>query len=106
MRVSRYDLYGIQADDIHEARARVESALGIRMAPHESSYRGGEYFRLGNVGNENFILQRNYDNGEAEWTEPTHTKYSILLYVSETNRGREITVAMAGVGVLLRTEDL
>ena len=104
--MSRYDLYGIHDKDIGGARARVETALAIRMVPHEGGYRGGEYFRFGDVGGENYILQINYNNGEAEWAEPAYAKYPILLYVSETERGQEIATALNGVGVLLRTEEL
>lgn len=104
--MSRYDLYGVHADDVRDARVKVESALGIRMVPHESSYRGGEYFRIGNVDNENFILQSNYDSGEDEWAEPMHTNYPVLLYVSETDRDLEIADALNGIGELLRTEEL
>lgn len=104
--MSRYDLYGIRAENIDTARAMVEAALGVQMVPHEGSYRGGEYYRLGNVNEENYILQMNYNNNEAEWAESTYAEYSILLYVSKTDRGREIAVALSGIGELLQTEEL
>lgn len=56
-----YLLFGIEGDDLHGARSRLERALGVTMDLHEGGYRCGEYYRLGDVGSEHFILQRNFD---------------------------------------------
>lgn|SRR5678815_366455 len=89
-----YDLYGVFADDIEDARSLVEQVLGITLQPHESGYRGGLYFRLHDVGKEHFILQRNFDAHEEEWLEPEHTEMPFILYVNETSRSRELQDAL------------
>jgi hypothetical protein len=57
---SVYDLYGISLGTLEGARQAIQKALGMTLKAHESSYRGGKYFRLHDVGREHFILQRNY----------------------------------------------
>jgi len=85
-----YDLYGIECADIGVARAIVEGALKITLVAHESGYRCGEYFRYKDVGDEHFILQKNYDEFEDEWTEESFSQYPQLLYVNETTRSEEL----------------
>ncbi len=89
-----YDLYGVHADNIEEARSSVEKALGLKLHSHESSYRGGAYFRLHDVGKEHFILQQNYDSFEREWTEPEHSDSPFVLYVNESPRSEDIQRAL------------
>ena len=84
-----YDLFGIECDDINIARTIIEVILNISMIAHESGYHCGEYYRLYDVGQEHFILQKNYDDFEEEWTEETYLKYPLLLYVNETLRSSE-----------------
>lgn len=100
----KYLLFGIAGRDIEAARQAVEAALGIRMAPHESMYLGGDYFRSGSSDAENFILQNNFNMFEGEWTKPAHSAYKVLLYANKTTRGAELTAALDGVGVLLSTK--
>jgi hypothetical protein len=86
-----YDLYGYSHDnDIRAARDFVANTLGIKFAAHESLYHGGEYYRNHGDEGENFILKRNYDELENEWTEPRHESYPLLLYVNATLRAREL----------------
>ena len=79
-----FDLYGIIAKDLDESRNLVEQVIGSQLQPRESSYRGGDYFGLDDLGTENFILQRNYDDTQGEWTESAHRDAPFLLYVSES----------------------
>src|SRR5687767_9068848 len=89
-----YDLYGIDATDLDAARRLVEGLLELRLVAHESSYHCGDYYRLGDVGAENFILQHNYDSFEVEWTEPEFQEKKFLLYVNETSRSAHIAAAL------------
>jgi len=62
------------------------------MIAHESSYHCGEYFRSSSVNtdDENFILQKNYDDWFKEWTEEEYSQYPFLLYADNTLRAKEI----------------
>ena len=83
-------LFGIAGTDLDDARRRVETALGICMAPHESSYRCGDYYRCGDAEHEHFILQQAFDEADGEWVEPAFTKHGLLLYVNEASNGAEM----------------
>jgi len=101
-----YLLFGIEGDDMHGARSRLERALGIRMELHESGYRCGEYYRLGDVGNEHFILQKNFDEFEGEWTEPSCLECGLLFYANETDRAALICAAVARDARLISRQEL
>lgn len=101
-----YLLFGIRGDDLQAARSRVEHALGFKLDLHESGYRCGEYYRLGDVGGEHFILQKNYDEVEGEWTEPTCKEYGILLYANESERAEFICTALAENAELISRQHL
>ena len=64
------------------------------MFAHESGYHCGSYYRLGDVGTEHFILQRNHDTFENEWTESDFKEKIFLLYINETSRSEEIAAAL------------
>jgi hypothetical protein len=102
------DLYGFRYDDLETARAAVEHALGIRLAAHESSYFGGDYYRLGRMREEHFILRRNIDLLDNEPAELEFPKMGILLYVEGTERSRELeqilTSKIPGLLLLRRKE--
>lgn len=88
-----YDLYGVKVNEITSAKLLIEEVLGVTMAEHESSYHCGVYFRVSSLdtGEENFILQKNFDEYEKEWAEDDFRDYLILLYVNDTLRSKEIT---------------
>lgn len=92
-----YALYGHLSDsDIHVVCGIIERALSVKFVAHESSYRG-EYYRAGITGEENFVLQKNYDEYEKEWTEPEHQKYPFLLYINATPRLAELKKTLESV---------
>lgn len=93
-----YDLYGIVCQDLEEARAKVEAVLGVPLVAHESGYHCGEYYRYKDVGEEHFVLQRNFDSVEAEWTDPSRQDKPFLLYVNETSRSAELRESLEQVG--------
>jgi hypothetical protein len=84
-----YDLYGFDHDDLEAARVAVEQALGVQLAPHESLHRG-DYYRLDTVGEENFVLQRNFDPFYEELYKSEFPEISILFYVNGTERPEEL----------------
>lgn len=101
-----YDLYGFKDADLEAVQAVVERALTIKFNLHESSYLGGEYYRFGNIGEEEFILQRNFNSFEQEWTEAEFKEISVLLYVNATKYSEEIerklTSHIRGISLLKR----
>jgi hypothetical protein len=101
-----YLLFGIEGDDLQAARSRIEHALRIKMDLHESGYRCGEYYRLGDVGGEHFILQKNLDEGEGEWTEPGCKECGLLFYANETDRAAFICAALSKDARLVSRQDL
>jgi hypothetical protein len=92
-----YDLYGVDATTLEEAKGVVEQALGIRLVAHESGYAGGDYYRYGSSGAENFILQRNFDPRDQCPFESKFSDSPFILYVSETSRWIEIQAQLCGV---------
>jgi hypothetical protein len=94
--MSSYDLYGIACADLEAARAIIEKALGIEFVPHESLYLG-EYYRFGMSGEENLLIQKNYDSDDDEWREDSHRDQLFLLYVNRTYRPEEFRQALEGV---------
>lgn len=104
--MTTYLLFGIEGDSLNDARAQVEAALEIKMELHESGYRGGEYYRLHDVGREHFILQRNYDDLEGEWTDPSCKDCGILLYANEVERYDTVCAALAGIARLVSQQEI
>jgi len=102
------DLYGFGNDDLEAAKLAVEQALGIRLTAHESLYFAGNYYRLGRLGEEHFILRRNIDPFDGEPAELEFPEVGILLYVNETERPRELeqilTTKTPGLLLLRRGE--
>jgi hypothetical protein len=84
-----YDLYGFDHDDLEAARVAVEQALGVKLALHESLHRG-DYYRLDTVGDESFVLQRNFDPFDEVLVEDEFPEIRILLYVEDTERPEEL----------------
>lgn len=83
-----YDLYGFSSNTIAEVRAAVEQVANAVLAVHDSSYRGGEYYRVKN-GDEEIILQRNKIDDE-DWAEEHFKEYPLILYIARTERGDEL----------------
>ncbi len=53
------DLYAAPGSDLEQLRRLLEEKLQAHFDLHESSRRGGDYYRGYGHGNETFILQRN-----------------------------------------------
>lgn len=103
-----YDLYGLKSPDLETVRATIEQALAIKFNLHESLYLGGAYYRFGNVGEEEFILQKNFNSFEQEWTEAEFQEVGILLYINATIRSDEIERKLTSnvTGILLLKREI
>jgi hypothetical protein len=108
--MAEYDLYGFFSNNLKDVAKHIEQILQIDMTLHESAYLGGDYYRSGISGQEEFILQRNYDESDDGPAEQEFSRYTTLLYVGPTQRSSEIKEliigAMRGEAVLLRHEIL
>ena len=54
--------------------------MGIALAAHESSYRGGDYYRT-EVGDADVILQINFVDDDGQRAEPDFQTHDLLLYL-------------------------
>lgn len=104
--MTTYMIFGLNSANLAEARVCVESALGVGMELHESDFRCGEYYRFGSANSEHFILQRNFDDEEGEWTRGEFSDFAMLLYVNDTTRGAQIESVLMSTARLLATQDL
>ncbi len=84
------DLYSIHTASLSDARAQVEASLGLTLKEHESLYHGGVYYRLGDMGEEHFLVERNLDPLDDEAAELDFAQHSFLLRVNETPRAAQV----------------
>lgn len=104
-----YDLYGFLSNDIERAKKLLETSLGIQFEVRDSDYQGGEYYKWGKTGVENFVLKRNIDPIDGESVEMSFPGHEVLFYVNDTSRSAELQERInqkAKNFVLLRHEDL
>lgn len=88
-----YDLYGTMLQELATVRSEIEIVLQIVFRPHQSDWRSGDYWRSGELGQENFILQSNRSDDEP--AELEFAEFPTLLYVSNTERSDAIRSALA-----------
>ncbi len=89
MTMNSYDLYGLASGDLEELRPLIEKLLGVKFVAHESSYYDGGYYRTGPVGEENFVLMRNFKDEEGIHHEP-FADVEILFYANRTSKPEQI----------------
>ena len=82
-------LYGFAELDLEGARSLVERALEVELQPHDSLYRGGDYYLL-KEKDADIILQQNYDCLDHELAESNFPSARVLLYVDGERRAEEI----------------
>ena len=107
--MSFYDLYGIEAANLGDAKIILEKLLAFSFEERDSSYHGGTYYAFGDEAGEHFMLKENRDPFEDEPAEDNFPDSKLLLYVNETTRSEELRDALAKGGdaiILLRHEDL
>ena len=91
MTTIEFDLYGLRIDDIESAKVLLGNILSVEFEPRYSDYKCGDYYLFKNADTqESFTLQKNYDEFEDEWIEEEHREYSLLFYVDNTNRSKEV----------------
>ncbi|MCY2927107.1 MAG: hypothetical protein NT031_17075 [Planctomycetota bacterium] len=83
-----YDLYGFANSTMADVKVAVERIANTDLVMHDSSYRGGEYYRAKN-GQEEIIVQQNRLEDE-EWAEEDFKEYPLILYIAKTDRGDEL----------------
>jgi hypothetical protein len=97
-----FDLYGSKRLTIAQLRDVIENALGLMFEAHESSYKGGEYFRIVPREGEEFVIQSNnflLDN-EIEVAEPDYSDYAAIFWVAWTERADELREELAEINDL------
>ncbi len=100
-----FDLYGFRQGDLETARMLIEKALGITFVGHESSY-VGDYYRYGEPGGEEFVLQGNRDPQDQSALEGAFMEVGVLLYVNNPEHineiERKLTGSVPGIELLRR----
>lgn len=85
----------------------VECVLSINLIEAESSYHGGIYYRLNDIGEEHFVLQNNLELDD-ELAEDDFPDYPILLYINEAQISEDLEILLAdkvkGVSLLKKEE--
>ncbi|MDA0183213.1 hypothetical protein OJ997_23080 [Solirubrobacter phytolaccae] len=93
-----YDLYGSEVHEMAELQRFVERALPVRFADRTSDYIG-DYAGSGLPGNEHFQIRSSVD-ADGELVEPDFAQFRTLLYVSGTDRSRELQHALGDISGL------
>jgi hypothetical protein len=70
--------YGLPSKNLHQAAVSVSEMLNIRFELHDSSFRGGEYFRA-EVPEGTIYVQPNYDALDNEPFEASWPSDQLLL---------------------------
>ncbi|MFI1256500.1 hypothetical protein ACH4U6_22390 [Streptomyces netropsis] len=101
-----FALYGAKFSSLKEAAEIMAAALGLEFSLHESSYRGGEYFRAHSKGFDKMTVEANWEDSEGYLAEPDYADHSILVYIS--NPCESVKDALEAIECirLLRIEDL
>jgi len=71
--------YGLRSDTLQQAAKTVGEVFGLRFDIHDSSYRGGDYFRV-DVPEGTIYIQSNYDVLEQGPFEESWPSNQFLLY--------------------------
>ena len=103
-----YDLYGIRAECLEDAKVIVERMLGCTFVERDGLYHGIHYI-CGAAPGENFELNENRDPFEGVPNEEGFPTSKWLLYVNDTARSKELQAVLTRDSdsvVLLRHEDL
>src|SRR6516165_511709 len=92
--MSTQDLYGFRANDLEAARSSVETALGVKLDPRNSSYRGGDYYCKSTQDKDEVLLQTNNDGEEDGWAEEDYKEFGVLLRVYSPEHGDKYKKAL------------
>ena len=78
----RFWLLG-STQDLADVGQRMADAFGIRLAEHESYYRGGVYLRGSSGRYEVVIVQANFTDDDGDLVEADHPDCRTLVYVTD-----------------------
>ena len=78
----RFWLLG-STQDLADVGQRMADAFGIRLAEHESHYRGGVYLRGSSGRYEVVIVQANFTDDDGDLVEADHPDCRTLVYVTD-----------------------
>lgn len=88
--MNKTKLYGIAMHDLEEAKTIVEQVLGHSMRPHDSSYRGGFYWRVDLPNEASIVLRKNYSAEFGDWKEAEFQEFPLLLYISPAAQSEQL----------------
>jgi hypothetical protein len=91
-----YDLYGSATLSIEEVVAVVESITGMSLQRRESLNMGGVYYRSGEVGGTELIVQHNADE-DGEAIEPDFSEHIVLFRLDRSPDADRVQAALAKV---------
>jgi len=94
-----YDLYGTKTLSMGDLRDAIQSNTGLWLDLRNSQHLGGDYFRGGDIGGEEFTIQQNWDE-EGETIEEEFREYPVLFRVDRSRRADELREALKGVAGL------
>lgn len=75
------DLYGLKVGDLQAAKESLLKAVCADFELHESSFHGGDYYRV-SLGGGTGVLQMNYDSFEEEYAEEKHSGYPVIFLLT------------------------
>ncbi|WP_331452546.1 hypothetical protein [Streptomyces sp. SS162] len=103
MAIERFDLYGAKGVNLDSVVSGIEESLGIRLAEHESSYRGGIYFR-GEASGCEIVVQRNVEDEDGSKAESGFDAYGVLVYADSVDEATSLRLGRVEGIVLLRSD--
>ena len=71
--------FGIKSKDLGSAAQALGAALHVNFLPHESDFRGGDYYRA-ETPKGTLFLQKNYDRLDEEPFESAWPASDLILY--------------------------
>ena len=101
-----YDLYGTSDLTMSDLCTRVAETLEVSFQERDSGYRGGIYFRAGDLRNEHFVILANDQADDPEeLPEPDFADHRVLLEVNGTLRADSLRERLGAIPelALLRT---
>lgn len=107
--VSTFEIYGVEAHSILEAKKLIERLLSVVLEERFSSfYRGGAYLYYEGMREESLKIVINLDPYDDEPLEDAYPCANIIMYIKNSNSfsdlPRILTNAPSGVIKLLRRE--
>lgn len=102
-----YDLYGTSKLSRAELRDAVAALLGLDFEERDSGFRGGVYFRAGDLHDEHFVILANDKTDDPdEMPEPEFADTLVLLEVNATLRPEALRERLGAIPnlTLLRTK--